>query len=192
MRVFNKTKGLTMKRNRSSESSPVGSCPPHDLVAEASVLGAVLLAPAWLRACRSCGLAEEDFYRERHRTIYRAIIRLDEAHQPIDTLTVAAHLAESRELEEAGGREYVETLVERIPALGNTRAYAAIVHENARRRALINIAYELLDSVAGGVATDKILSRAAISLTDVGSSARRSSVRFTAPATNWSTWRPGL
>src|ERR1035437_4590286 len=88
--------------------------PPHDLEAESSVLGAILLAERWLDPLLiDVGLRPDDFYRERHRLIYRAIIQLQEASEPIDTLTVTAQLTEIGKLEEAGGREYVETLVER-------------------------------------------------------------------------------
>lgn len=123
--------------------------PPHDLEAESSVLGAIMLAERWLDPLLiDVGLRPDDFYRQAHRLIYRAIIRLQEASEPIDTLTVAAQLAETGELEEAGGKEYVETLVERIPAIANTRQYGQIVKENSLLRNLLRASQEIQASIA--------------------------------------------
>jgi replicative DNA helicase len=123
--------------------------PPHDLEAESSVLGAILLAERWLDPLLiDVGLRPDDFYRERHRLIYRAIIQLQEASEPIDTLTVTAQLTEIGKLEEAGGREYVETLVERIPAIANTRQYGQIVKENSLLRNLLRASQEIQESIA--------------------------------------------
>lgn len=169
--------------------SNTSSCPPHDIEAESAVLGAVLLAPAWLRACRELGLAEEEFYRQSHRLIYRAILALEGAGREIDHVTVAAQLALSRELDEAGGGEYVATLVERIPAIGNTRGYVAIVKELARRRELIRVGHELIAGVAAGESTDDLAARASRSLIRLGGSRTGRSLRFTAPATSWGAWR---
>ncbi|MBI5309998.1 MAG: replicative DNA helicase [Actinobacteria bacterium] len=123
--------------------------PPHDLEAESSVLGAIMLAERWLDPLLiDVGLKPDDFYRQSHRLIYRAIIKLQEASEPIDTLTVSAQLTEDGELEEAGGREYVETLVERIPSLANTRQYGQIVKENSLLRNLLRASQEIQESIA--------------------------------------------
>ncbi|MFY9488976.1 MAG: replicative DNA helicase [Solirubrobacterales bacterium] len=123
--------------------------PPHDLEAESSVLGAILLAERWLDPLLiDVGLRPGDFYRERHRLIYRAIIRLQEASEPIDTLTVAAQLAEDGEIEEAGGKEYIETLPERIPSIANTRQYGQIVKENSLLRNLLRASQEIQESIS--------------------------------------------
>ncbi|MBK5229906.1 MAG: replicative DNA helicase, partial [Thermoleophilia bacterium] len=123
--------------------------PPHDLEAESAVLGAIMLAERWLDPLLiDINLRPDDFYRERHRLIYRAIIRLQEASEPIDTLTVTAQLTENGKLEEAGGREYVETLVERIPAIANTRQYGQIVKENSLLRNLLRASQDIQASIA--------------------------------------------
>ncbi len=130
-------------------ATPAAGVPPHDLEAESSVLGAIMLAERWLDPLLiDVGLRPDDFYRERHRLIYRAIIRLQEASEPIDTLTVTAQLTETGRLEEAGGREYVETLVERIPAIANTRQYGQIVKENSLLRNLLRASQEIQESIA--------------------------------------------
>jgi replicative DNA helicase len=123
--------------------------PPHDLEAESSVLGSILLAEHWLDPLLiEVGLRPDDFYRERHRLIYRAVIKLKEASEPIDTLTVTAQLREGGELEEAGGIDYVQTLVEKIPSIANARQYGRIVKENALLRNLLRASQEIQESIA--------------------------------------------
>ena len=63
--------------------------PPHNIEAEESVLGAILLSE---RPMYSLVIEEElradDFYRDQHRTIYAAMLNLYERSEPIDALTV--------------------------------------------------------------------------------------------------------
>lgn len=123
--------------------------PPHDEEAESSVLGAIMLAERWLDTISvEVHLQPDDFYRPRHRLIYRAMIDLQAKSEPIDTLTVSAQLTETGLLEEAGGKDYIETLVERIPAIGNTRQYGQIVKENSLLRGLLRASQEIQESIA--------------------------------------------
>jgi replicative DNA helicase len=114
-----------------------GSVPPHNLEAETSVLGAVLLAEQALDGVLiDVKLAADDFYRERHRLVFRAMMRLKEkpVPEPIDALTVSEELTRAGELEEAGGTAYVHSLPSLVPAAGNARHYAKIVKEHALLR----------------------------------------------------------
>src|SRR5205823_9785317 len=74
-------------------------------------------------------LKPEDFYRERHRLIFRAMIRLKDKTdpEPVDVLTVCEELDRAGELEEAGGTAFVHSLPNLVPAAGNARHYAKIV-----------------------------------------------------------------
>lgn len=123
--------------------------PPHDEEAEASVLGAIMLADRWLVvAADVVGLVPGDFYRPRNRAIFTAMLELRSERERVDTLTVAGRLTETAQLEEAGGKDYIETLVTRIPAIGNTKQYAKIVLENSWLRQLVRISQEIQESVA--------------------------------------------
>lgn len=125
-----------------------GAAPPHDEEAEGSVLGAIMLADRWLDTITvDVHLRAEDFYRPRNRLIFKAMLELNEASEPIDTLTVANRLTETGKLEEAGGRDYIEALVTRIPAIGNTKQYGQIVKENALLRGLMRASQEIQESV---------------------------------------------
>jgi replicative DNA helicase len=129
-----------------------GSVPPHNLEAETSVLGAVLLSEQALDGVLIDGrLAPEDFYRERHRLIFRAMIRLREKEEPepVDALTVSEELQRSGELEEAGGTAYIHSLPSAVPAAGNVRHYGRIVKDNALLRSLLGTTREIQDKVLG-------------------------------------------
>lgn len=128
---------------------PEGAAPPHDEEAEASVLGAIMLADRWLDTISvDVRLRPDDFYRPRHRLIFRAMLDLNAASEPVDTLTVANRLIETALLEEAGDKDYIDTLVTRIPAIGNTKHYAQIVKENALLRNLLQASHDIQASVA--------------------------------------------
>jgi replicative DNA helicase len=125
------------------------TAPPHNLEAEQSVLGAILLSERSLYALViEEGLRPEDFYRERHRITYAAMLRLYAANDPIDPLTVTEALRQSGELEAAGGAAAIDELTASVPLVGNARRYAQIVKENALLRRLLQTTYEIQASVA--------------------------------------------
>ena len=121
-----------------------GHAPPHNLEAEEGVLGAILLSERSLYALViEEGLKPEDFYRERHRLSYAAMLRLYAINEPIDPLTVAEELRQKGELEQAGGDAAVDELTTSVPLVGNARRYAQIVKENALLRRLLTTTYEI-------------------------------------------------
>lgn len=129
--------------------APGSGAPPHDEEAEASVLGAIMLADRWFDTITvDVRLHPDDFYRPRHRVIFEAMVSLNNDSEPIDTLTVSNRLIERGGLEEAGGKDYVETLVTRIPAIGNTKQYALIVKEQALLRGLIQASQDIQTAVS--------------------------------------------
>ncbi len=126
-----------------------GHAPPHNLEAEQSVLGAILLSERSLYALViEEGLRPEDFYRERHRVTYAAMLALYAANEPIDPLTVAEALRQAGTLDEAGGAGAIDELTGSVPLVGNARRYAQIVKENALLRRLLTTTYEIQASVS--------------------------------------------
>src|SRR4051794_29982949 len=127
-----------------------GKLPPQNEEAETSVLGAILLSEQALDGLMiDVKLRPEDFYRERHRLIFRAMLRLKDKTEPepIDALTVSEELARQGVLEEAGGPAYVHSLPNLVPAAGNVRHYARIVKEHALMRRLLDEARKIQDDV---------------------------------------------
>ncbi|MGO9754903.1 MAG: replicative DNA helicase [Solirubrobacteraceae bacterium] len=127
----------------------VGVVPPHNLEAECSVLGAVLLDDRHLLAVIGDErLRPEHFYREAHASVFAAILTLHQAGRKIDHLTVAEALRERAKLKQVGGAGAIEDLVGWVPATGNAREYGRIVRENAQLRALLLATYEIQAQIA--------------------------------------------
>src|SRR5438128_10331073 len=127
-----------------------GKLPPQNQEAETSVLGAILLSEQALDGLLiEVKLKPEDFYRERHRLIFRAMIRLKDKTEPepVDVLTVCEELDRAGELEESGGTAYVHSLPNLVPAAGNARHYAKIVKDHALLRNLLAQTREIQESV---------------------------------------------
>src|SRR5215211_2418452 len=122
--------------------------PPQNLDAESSVLGAMMVSEGAIPpVVLDVRLHDEDFYRERHRIIFRAITSLYEHGEPVDALTVSASLAQHGELAEAGGKESVSELASTVPVPGNARHYAQIVKQNALLRRLLATSQQIQKSV---------------------------------------------
>ena len=80
--------------------------PPHNLEAEQSVLGAMLVNPNAITAVAEV-LTADDFYRDTHRLIFRGAITLFERGEEVDVVTISAQLEREGMLERAGGRDFV-------------------------------------------------------------------------------------
>src|SRR5438105_9746959 len=110
--------------------------PPHDLEAEASVLGAILLDPVAVTRVLDF-LDPEDFYRENHGQVYRAALSLFREGEPIDNVTIAAELEKMGVLERVGGRAQLAMLQKSVPTAANVEHYGRIVKARAYKRRLI-------------------------------------------------------
>ena len=112
--------------------------PPQNLEAEQSVLGAVLLSDTALPALIiDERLHPDDFYREGHGRIYKAMLDLHTLGEPVDALTLVEHLKQAGDLESVGGRAAIDLLAGSVPAVGNVRQYARIVRDNAMLHRLL-------------------------------------------------------
>jgi replicative DNA helicase len=118
--------------------------PPHNLEAEQSVLGAMLVNPNAITAVAEA-LTTDDFYRDTHRLIFRAALMLFERGEEVDVVTLSAQLEREGMLERAGGREFVHTLAEFVPAAANAAYYAGIVREQSVLRSLIRVGNEIAE-----------------------------------------------
>jgi replicative DNA helicase len=114
-----------------------GRVPPHDLDAEMSVLGSVLLDPLSIAKVLQF-LRPEDFYRENNGQIYRAALDLFAAGEPIDNVTLAAQLQSMGLLERVGGRAQLASMQSTVPTAANIEYYGRIVKEKAYKRRLIS------------------------------------------------------
>ena len=141
------TKSLATQDNNSAQQLALSTLkvPPNSVEAEQSVLGALLLDNgAWEKIADM--VAEQDFYREDHRLIYRQISRLIDKGRPADVITVVEALENSNESERAGGLAYLGALAANTPSASNIRRYAEIVRERAVLRRLVVAANDIADS----------------------------------------------
>jgi replicative DNA helicase len=113
--------------------------PPHSLEAEQSVLGAILIDRETIIEIAEF-LQPQDFYRQAHGSIYRAMLELFERREPVDLVTVAESLERSEDLEQVGGRSYLSQLSNQTPTAVHAVQYARIVERKAVLRNLIGAA----------------------------------------------------
>ncbi|ADB54314.1 replicative DNA helicase [Conexibacter woesei] len=127
--------------------------PPHNLEAEQSVLGAILLADTTLYGLViNEGLKPDHFYRTEYATVYQAMLDLYGESREIDVLTVTEQLRSVGRIDEVGGPAAVDALAGAAPAAGNVREYARIVHNNALLRRLLRTTQEIQANVYGHAA----------------------------------------
>jgi replicative DNA helicase len=129
-------------RRRARQGGP--RVPPHNLDAEQSLLGAMLLSrdaiAAAVEFCRA-----EDFYKPAHAHIFDAITTLYSRGEPADPVTVADELGRAGLLDAAGGLQALVALQADTPATTNAGRYAEIVEEHALLRRLIGVAGEIAE-----------------------------------------------
>lgn len=122
--------------------------PPHNIEAEQSVLGAMLLDKDAITNVNEI-IKGEEFYKESHRVLFGAINELYNKDEPVDMITLI-DLLRSRELLEAvGGMSYISDLATSVPATSNVKHYAKIVEDKYVLRKLILSSNEIMDLCYG-------------------------------------------
>lgn len=113
---------------------------PHSTEAEIGILGSIMLDPEAITLMADT-LRAEDFYKDAHRLIYQAMMKLYERdHVPPDSITVADELERRGKLEDAGGFYFITALMDEVPTSGNIEQYRSIVVKKAEHRRLIHSA----------------------------------------------------
>ncbi len=118
--------------------------PPHNLVAEESLLGAMLLSRDAIADVLETVTAEH-FYRPAHARVFEAVHSLYSTGDPADAVTVAEILERNDTLEAIGGLDGLLSLQMNTPATSNAASYARIVQENHTLRRLIEVAGEIAE-----------------------------------------------
>jgi replicative DNA helicase len=132
------------RRRQRSGGGGAGRVPPHNLEAEESLLGAMLLSrDAIASAVETC--SADDFYKPAHGHIFEAITNLYGHGEPADPVTVADELRRADLLETIGGVGILSSLQANTPATSNAARYARIVEEHALLRRLIGVAGEIAE-----------------------------------------------
>src|SRR5476649_562470 len=133
---------------------------PHNLEAERSVLGAILLHNDAFNLAAEV-IDSNDFFRDAHRRIFDKMVKLSERGDAIDLVTLKDELTRAGELDEVGGPAYIAALVDGVPRSMNVEHYARIIKEKATLRNLIFSANKILATAyAGEEEADVILDQA--------------------------------
>ena len=119
--------------------------PPHNLDAEASLLGAMLLNEEPIGLASEKQLVPEDFYKPAHGHVYAAIRSLTSAAEAVDVVTVADELRKSNLLDELGGLGFLQDLQNATPSISSAGRYITIVRDTSILRRLIKGASEIAD-----------------------------------------------
>jgi len=123
--------------------------PPQSVEAEEAVLGGILLDNRALDRANEI-LTHDDFYRESHRRIFRALNDLDERRERADVITLTECLKRRGDLEAVGGAAQVAELVERIATAANVELYARIVKDKSILRSLMEAGTDIAATAAAG------------------------------------------
>jgi replicative DNA helicase len=122
-----------------------GRVPPHNLDAEESLLGAMLLSRDAIVAATEVGLGADEFYKPAHGHVFDAITSLYGAGEPSDPVTVAEELRRAGLLDAIGGPAVLVSLQASTPATSNAARYARIITELSLLRRLIGVASEIAE-----------------------------------------------
>ena len=116
---------------------------PHNLEAERSVLGAILIHNEAFNVAAEL-VDSGDFFRDAHRRVFNTMVDLNERGQAIDLVTLKDELSRSGDLDDVGGAAYIAALADGVPRSTNVEHYARIVKERATLRNLIQSANRIL------------------------------------------------
>ncbi len=144
------------EKEETHSKDPSGRIPPQDVVAEKSLLGAIMLSDE-VFANVSTLIRASDFYDERHKLIFEAMSNLYDSHRPIDLLTLTAELKSTKNLKTIGGAPYLTELSNFVPAASHAMAYAEIIEKTSTRRRLIKAGTEIANKAYSDDADAQIL-----------------------------------
>ena len=128
--------------------------PPHNLEAEESLLGSMMLSREAIHAAIEARISRDDFYKPAHGHIYDAVYSLQSRGEPVDPVTVAEELRRADRLDAIGGKPTLLRVQASTPASANAGHYAQIVANHAVLRRLIGVAGDITEM--GYAAQDEV------------------------------------
>lgn len=141
--------------------------PPHDLVAEQSVLGAVFISPETM-ASLADELVPDDFYKPANKIVFKTMLSLLEKGEPIDATTMISALTNQGDISTIGGINYVVELVNSTPTSKNVEHYAKLVKEKSTlRRVIADLSDSLSSAYQGDVSIGDIIAKTEKSMLDI-------------------------
>nr|DAX18622.1 MAG TPA: DnaB-like replicative helicase [Caudoviricetes sp.] len=141
--------------------------PPHDLVAEQSVLGAVFIAPDTIISLAD-ELVPDDFYKPANKIVFKTMLSLFKKGEPIDATTMVSALTNQGQIKEIGGLNYIVELVNSTPTSKNVEHYAKLVREKATlRKVIADLSDSLSIAYQGDVSISDLIAKTEKSMLDI-------------------------
>jgi hypothetical protein len=145
---------------------------------EKSVLGSLIVEPNLLKDA-AVSLSTSDFFLDAHRRLFATMVAFVEDGTPVDSVTLATHLRQSKELEAVGGVAYISTLTDGVPRRESISHYVKILREKATLRNVIHAASGIAAmAIDGSDSAEVVLQRMADAHSAISASApSHSSIR---------------
>lgn len=144
----------------------IGKIPPHNIEAEQSALGAMILDKNAISDVTEL-MNSEDYYKEAHGIIHEGIVELYNQNEPVDLITLSDFLTQKGLLDKIGGVEYLSDLTTVGIITTNARNYAKIISEKAMLRRLIKASSEIMEKGYESKEADELLELAEKSIFDI-------------------------
>jgi len=141
---------------------------PYSIEAEASLLGNIMLYPDAMRQTVDAGMTAEDFYLEKHRSIYNIMSSMYENKEKVDTVSLTAKLRDFGVYDRIGGLDYLMELVDSTISATNTAEYISIIRNKSLARKVIKVGEEISnDAYDSKVSVDEMLENVEKKVTEV-------------------------
>ncbi len=132
-----------LSKEQRAEKELLERVPPHNILAEQSVLGGVLLEASLLNSLMDI-VVPEDFYHPAHQIIYKAFVELYKLSKPINSKTILIYLQDNNQLEQIGGTPYLLSIAENVASEESAKHFAQHVRDRSMQRSLIHTCADII------------------------------------------------
>lgn len=141
---------------------------PYSIEAEESLLGNIMLYKEAMREAVDSGINPDDFYLEKHQSIYNIMSAMYDNRESIDTVSLSTKLKDFGIYEKVGGIDYLMQLANATISATNTKEYINIIKNKSLARKVIKVGEEISkDAFDSSVSVDEMLLNVEKKVTDV-------------------------
>ncbi|MBT3235982.1 MAG: replicative DNA helicase [Bdellovibrionales bacterium] len=119
---------------------------PHDILAEQSLLGCLVIDGQSFDEISDLRLVAKDFYNSAFGEIYKVIADMAMNNKPIDYVTLCSSLSDQGKLDSVGGQSRILEMVEDQASSANIYQYASIIKDKSNLRNIVRTAMRIADS----------------------------------------------
>jgi replicative DNA helicase len=179
---------MARKKNTKPVSDEIleqgGRMPPQDEEVEKNVLGAMMLDKEGVAIALEA-IDATDFYKDKHRLIFEAMVSLYQKHEAVDILTLTDELRRQSTLEDIGGAGYLSELASLVPSSANIEYHIQIIRDKSLLRKLIHASTLILkEAYESKEGSESILSKAQQEIFDISKEQKQKSYESIKPILN--------